>query len=172
MGRILFSVALALLLTACVSTKSSPERAAAAKAAFDRVTKEFHLPSAEAAGPKRADLLAQAARGYDELLRQFPDQPFWCAQALRSLANIRVAQGSPDEAVRLYGRVAEKYPREDWEVLQAWKSAGDLLWESKRAGEAKKFYALLVTRFDTPEQPPVVKIVVNVAKKRLTATAD
>ncbi len=166
MGRFL-SVALLLALIGCATTKHSPERAAAAKAAFDLVTKEFHLPSAEAAGARKAELLTQAAGGYENLLRQFSDQPNWCAQSLRSLGNIRAMQGATDEAVRLYARVGEKYPREEWEVLQALRSAGDLLWEAKRPADAKKFYAQLVKRFDAPEMPSIVKLVVNTAKKRL-----
>ena len=171
MPRLVACSALVLSLTGCVATKLSPERAIAARDAFDRVTREFHLPSAEATGLKKAELLAQAARGYENLLHQFNDQPIWCAQALRSLANIRATQGALDEAVRLYLRVGEKYSREEWEVLQAWKSAGDLLWEANRTNEARKHYTRLVNRFDAPGMPSIVLIIVNAAKKRLAAGA-
>ena len=172
MLRLVVILAFVSILMGCATARYSPKRAAAAKVSFDRVTKEFHLPSAEATGTRKTELLTQSARGYEDLLRQFSDQHNWCAQALRSLGNVRVEQGKLDEAVRLYTRVGEKYPREEWEVLQAWKSAGDLLWQAKRPAEAKKFYAQIVKRFDAPEMPPIVKIVVNTSKKRLAEQAE
>jgi len=39
--------------------------------------------------PEREKLLDQAARNYQLLLRRYPDQTNWCAQALRHLGNIR-----------------------------------------------------------------------------------
>src|SRR5262245_15916801 len=64
-----------------------------------------------------------AATGYERILRQFPEQTNLCAQSLRSLGNVRAAQSRLDDAVKCYARVATKYPTEDWEILQAWKSA-------------------------------------------------
>jgi tetratricopeptide (TPR) repeat protein len=160
---------LTLLLCSCATTpKQTPaERHAAAKAAFDQTTKEFHLPSAEARGPERQRLLKEAASGYEAVLSKFRDQPFWCAQALRSLANVRATQGRTADAVKLYGDVAKKYPDQSWEVLQSWRSAGDVLWEAGNREQARVFYRLLIERFDTPDAVQVVKTIVRGAKARL-----
>jgi predicted negative regulator of RcsB-dependent stress response len=69
--------------------------------------------------------------------------------------------------VKLYRRVGEQYPQQDWEVLQAWKSAGDLLWDAGRKDEARQFYRQIVTRFDQPDASAVVQMVVRVARNRL-----
>ena len=112
-------------------------------------------------------LQAQAAENYEKILRRYPEQTNWCAQALRSLANIRAAQTNLSEAVRAYAAVAEKYPGDDWETIQAWKSAADLLWEANRHEDARKFYQKVVSRFDGTNQPSIVRIVVKGSKARL-----
>jgi len=137
------------------------------KTLFEQTVKQYHLPSAEAKGAERDALLAKAAVGYREVLKRHADQPYWCAQALRSLANVRVAQGRLDEAVTLYTQVGEKYPEQEWEVLQAWKSAADLLWEADRVAEARPFYQKIVTRFAGEDQPELVKVMVRAARRRL-----
>jgi TolA-binding protein len=109
---------------------------------------------------------AEAAAGYQRLLRQHPDQPYWCAQALRSLANVRAAQGQLDQAVKLYRQVGEQYPQQDWEILQAWKSAADLLWDAGRTNEAQRFYRQIIQRFDAPDAPAIVQTVVRAARAR------
>ena len=145
------------------------QQEAAAKDLFDQTTKLYHLPSAQAQGQEREKLLAQAADGYRQLLRRYPDQPHWCAQALRSLGNVRAEQGKLDEAVRLYSRVEKEYPREEWEVLQAWKSAADLLWDAGQRDRAVVFYQKIVQRFDGSEQPAIVQTIVRASKRRLSA---
>jgi TolA-binding protein len=121
---------------------------------------------AEAVAQHQQRHFAEAADGYGRILRQHSDQPYWCAQALRSLGNLRAAQGKLDEAVKLYRRVAERYPQQDWEVLQAWKSAADLLWEAGRENEAREFYRQIVQRFGTPDAPAIVQTVVRAARAR------
>jgi hypothetical protein len=63
--------------------------------------------------------------------------------------------------------VSEKYPGRDWEVSQAWKSAGDLLWDANRHDDAKKYYARLVERFDRADAPMITKSVVRGSRSRL-----
>ncbi len=176
-------VLLLVLLTACSPSKTPepPKPAAptaapvatnappAAQALFDRTTKEFHLPSAEASGARRKELLAQAAAGYEQLLREHPTHTNLCAQALRSLANIRATEGRLDEAIALHASVAQRFSAEEWEVLQAWKSAGDLLADAQRAAEAAPFYRQIIERFDRTNAAPVVQIIVRSARKRLAA---
>src|ERR1051326_1479927 len=162
---------LASMLCSCATpeqaTRRGQVRSAAAKDLFDQTTKLYHLPSAQAQGDEKAKLLAQAAEGYRQLLRHYPDQPAWCAQALRSLGNVRAEQGRLDEAVKLYSCVATKYPGQDWEVLQAWKSAADLLWEADRRDQARVFYRNIVTRYDVADAPAVVKTIVRASKAHL-----
>jgi tetratricopeptide (TPR) repeat protein len=148
-------------------TARQQERYSAAKQSFDNTTKLYHLPSADAKGAERDKLLAQAAAGYEQLLGQFPEQSNWCAQSLRSLGNVRASQGRLTEAVKLYASVAEHYPHEDWEILQAWKSAADLLWDAGREAEAKQFYTQIVTRFDVADAPAIVKTIVRGSRSRL-----
>ncbi len=161
-------LALVVCLAGCTGPKPSPEqRYAGAKALFDQTTKNFHVPSAEAKGEEKVRLQNQAAAGYTQLLRQYRDEPYWCAQALRSLGNIRATQGKLDEAVRHYAAVGDRYPQQDWEVLQAWKSAADLLWDAGRRAEAAGFYRKIIERYDQPDAVSVVKLIVRGSKSRL-----
>jgi len=164
----LFLVAVLAGSVSCSREKKTPEqRYDAAKTLFDQITKEFHIASAEAKGADKARLQKEAASGYERLLKKFPEQEYWAAQALRNLAGVRAAQGKLDEAVKLYDSVGTKYPKQSWEVLQAWKAAGDLLWENGRKDEAKGYYQKLVNEFDKPDTTQVVKTVVRGSKRRL-----
>ncbi|MCL5098242.1 MAG: tetratricopeptide repeat protein [Candidatus Omnitrophica bacterium] len=156
------------MLASCSTPKQTPEqRYKAAQELFNQTTKLYHLPSAQASGAERVKLLEEAARGYEQLLNRYPDQPFWCAQALRSLGNVRADQGRLDDAIQCYRNVASKYPGQDWEVVQAWKSAADLLWEDGRRDEALEFYRKIVERFDTPNASQVIQTIVRGAKAKL-----
>jgi hypothetical protein len=158
-------------LTGCATPQQESARQqarySAAKALFDQTTHDYHLPSAGVSVPKRSELLNLAAAGYARLLHAYPDQPYWCAQAMRSLGNVRAEQGRLDEAIRLYAQVGKQYPAQDWEVLQSWKSAADLLWDAGRQSEARVFDQRIVDRFDTPNSPSVYQIIVRAAKGRL-----
>jgi TolA-binding protein len=157
------------LSVACHSDKQTPrQRADSAKALFERTSKTFHIPSAEAKGDEKARLQGQAVAGYVELLRKYPDQDYWAAEALRSLGNIRAAQTNLNAAVNYYATVERKYPRQDWEILMAWKSAADVLWEAGRRDEAKVFYQKIVKRFDGAGATQVTKTVVRGSKSRLS----
>ena len=160
-GRLVV-IGIAILLTSCATTPN-PAHARSAKALFEATAREYHFQSAMATGTERERLLAEAATGYERLLHKYPDQDDWCAKALRSLGNIRAEQGQLDVAVKLYASVAEKHPRQNWEILQAWKTAADLLWDAGRPDEAKKFYQRIITRFDKPDAADVVKSVVHAA---------
>lgn len=158
----------ASFLAGCSAEKENPaQRAAAAQALFDQTTKNCHVPAATARGAEQLRLLDQAARGYEQLLRRYPEQSNLCAQALRGLGHVRAAQTNLAQALTHYAAVAQRYPGEDWEILQAWKSAADLLWDAGRRDEAAKFYRQIVERFDGTNQPPVVQLAVKGAKGRL-----
>ena len=93
-------------MAGCTVKKGTPqERAAAAKTLFERATKDFHNPSAEAKGAEQLRLQNEAALCYQRLLKEFPDQAGWCAPSLCGLAGLRAAQTNLDESVRLYARV-------------------------------------------------------------------
>src|SRR6266566_9953142 len=108
---ILFPLLLLLTVIAGCSPKNNEtpqQRSEAAKILFERTSKEFHIPSAEAKGIAKENLQNQAAAGYEELLKRYPEQEYWAAQALRSLGNIRAAQGKVDDSVRNYAAVEAK----------------------------------------------------------------
>ena len=48
---------------------STPERAEAAKALFEKAASDFHNPSADATGDQKTKLLEGAAKRYEQLLR-------------------------------------------------------------------------------------------------------
>lgn len=171
-SQCLMAMAVALALAGCGPSGTPESRHAAAKTLFEETTRNFHLPSAEVPPAEAARLLEKTASGYEKLLRQYHDQPFWCAQALRSLGNVRAAQGRLEDAIRLYRQVGQDYPDQKWEVLQAMKSAGDLLWEAKRVEEARAFYQQLITQFDQTGAPQVVQIVLRGARSRLAQGAS
>lgn len=161
-----------LVLLACIAgcsqqKTSSPERIPAAKAQFDTIAKSFHIPSAAASGAERLHLQNEAASRYAALANNFPEQSNVCAQAWRSVGNIRVAQTNVTEAVKAYSVVGERYPSEQWEVLQAWKSAADLLWDAGRTNEAKVFYQRVVKTFGGENEPQIIKAVVRGSRARL-----
>ena len=161
------------LLTGCGPKRVPPtaadplQRYAAAKALFERASREFHIPSAQARGPERTKLEDLAAALYADVARNYADQPIWASQALRSLGHLHAARTNINEAIKVYSQVAEKFPQQDFEVLMAWKSAGDLLSDADRPAEAKLYYEKLLARFDKPDALPIVQSVVRGAKARL-----
>ena len=157
---------LLMLLISC-ATPPNPAHARAAKSFFESIARDYHFPAAMATGTERNRLLSEAAAGYERILRQYPDQDEWSAKALRSLANVRAEQGQLDVAVKLYASVADKHPRQDWEVLQAWKTAADLLWDAGRPDDARKFYRQIVARFDQPAASAVVQTIVRAARRHM-----
>ena len=158
----------ALALTGCAPKQQSPiEKYDAAKALFENTSKQFHIPSAEAKGSEKLRLQLQALAGYRQLLKRYPDQDHWAAQSLRSVGNIYAAQTNLTAAVEQYSEVGRRYPGERWEVLMAWKSAADLLWDANQRDRAEQFYAKIVSRFDTPDAAQVIKMAVRGCKLRL-----
>jgi tetratricopeptide (TPR) repeat protein len=164
-------LALAVGLLGCgqkrLPAANPQQRYDAAKALFEKASREFHIPSAQARNAERARLEDQAAAIYTELASNYADQAIWTAQGLRSLGNIHASRTNIDAAVKCYGQVAEKFQHQDFEVLMAWKSAGDLLSEVGRFAEARVYYEKLVARFDKPDALPIVQSVVRGAKSRL-----
>jgi len=153
------TLALSLLL-AC-----NPVSHETAQQLFERTVREYHLPCADATGAQREKLLTLAASGYETVLKLGRNDPHLCAAALRSLANVRVEQGRLDEAVRLYARVGLEYRACDWEVLQAWKSAADVLWDTGRQSEAAAYYGKIVQRFSM-DPSPIIQTVATAARRR------
>ena len=160
---------LALTLLGCSPKKEAPPSPpASAQALFAQATTNFHLPAAEANGPERTRLLDQAAATYLELLKEYPHDAYWAAQALRNLGNVRAAQGRTNEAVKIYASVASRYPQQRWEALAALKSAGDLLWDAGRQEEARRFYQKIVVQFDSTNATQVEKTIIRGAQRRVT----
>ena len=155
-------------LSGCKEKSPSPTPATGeARTLFTNTMARFHVPSAEATGAERERLLGEATKGYSELLKLFPTETNLCARSLRALGSIHATRGQTNEAVKFYAAVGEKYASEDWEVLQAWKSAADLLWDGSQRHEAKKFYARIVERFGKKDAPQIIQQVVRGSKARL-----
>jgi len=137
-----------------------------ARQVFDRTVREDHLPSAEVSGAEREKLLAQAATGYEQVLRLGGNDRPLCASALRSLGNVRAEQGRLDEAVKLWSQVGSQYATCDWEVLQSWKSAADSLWDAGRQNDAVPFYRQIFERFRSAPSP-IMRTVARAASRRV-----
>ena len=137
-----------------------------ARQIFDRTLREDHLPSAEVSGAEREKLLAESAIGYEQVLRLGGNDRRLCASALRSLANVRAEQGRLDEAVKLWSQVGRQYPNCDWEVLQAWKSAADLLWDAGPAKCCDPIYRQIFERFRSAPSP-IMRTVARAANRRV-----
>jgi hypothetical protein len=147
--------------------QTAEQRYVAAKTLFEKASRDYHIPSAQARGIERRQLEDQAADIYAQVARHYGDQPLWASQALRSLGNIRASQTNITEAVKLYAQVGDRFPAQDFEVLMAWKSAGDLLSDAGRQAEAKTFFEWIVARFDKPDALPIVQSVVRGCKARM-----
>jgi len=157
------ALASALVFAGCARTQqSSAEKYEAAKALFESTSKQFHIPSAEAKGTEKLRLQKQALAGYQRIVKQYPDQ------ALRNIGNIYAAQTNLTAAVERCSEVGRRYPNERWEVLMAWKSAADLLWDANHRDQAEQFYAQIVERFDKPDAAQVIKMAVRGCKLRLS----
>jgi TolA-binding protein len=168
---------IALILSAicwagCRQKAEDPQkRYADAKALFEHAIKEFHLPSGATAGAEQARLQAEAVKEYERLLKKYPEQGHWCAEALCSLGNVRAAQTNLNAALECWSEVVVKYPREEWEVITALKSSADLLWEHNRQAEAKPLYQKIIAQFDQTNAPAVVQVIVRGSKLKLAGRA-
>jgi len=164
---------LMLLLSGCATPEQKAaelrSRYAAAKDLFGHAAKQYQLASADLQGTEKVKLLGLAAASYEEVLKRYPDQRLWCSLALRNLGNVRATQGRLDEAIKLYNQVAEEYPQQDWEVLQAWKSAADLLWDDGQHDKAREFCRKIVGQFDSNDEPTPIRHIVQDAKSRLVS---
>jgi hypothetical protein len=166
--RLMTTVASGALALQLVFSGCSSSPCETARQLFERTVREYHLPSADASGAEREKLLAQAASGYEQVVKLGRNEPQLCAAALRSLANVRAEQGHADEAVTLYSRVGQQYSDCGWEVIQSWKSAADLLWDAGRQGEATVFYRKIAQRFAS-DPSPIIQTVARAASRRIVS---
>ena len=148
-------------------TEDPQQRYEAARGLYEQTTKNLHLPSASATGAGQQRLQTETARAYEELLRRYPEQEYWCAKALCSLGNLQAAQTNYAAALRSWSEVTTKYPRAEWEVLTALKSAADLQWDTGHQAEARVLYQKLVADFDRTNAPAVVRTIVRGSRLKL-----
>lgn len=160
-----------ILLNGCNSRPEPPAISApptlSSQATYDSVATNLHRAAAEARGAERERLLAQAASGYEDVLKQFPSDTKVCLLATRALANVRALQGRLDESVRLQLSVTNSPAAGDMDRLMALKSAGDLLWDAGRIEDAKPLYEQLVERFGKPGSSQLNQLIVRGARSRL-----
>lgn len=112
-------------------------------------------------------VIAAILTGCSEKPKQ-PEQATASAAELFAQGNRHAMQTNIHAAVKLYAEVADRYPNQDFDVIMAWKSAGDLLSDSGQQAEAKLFYDKIITRFDKPEALPIVQLIVRGCKIRLS----
>ena len=160
-----------ILLSGCNSRPEPPAISApptlSSQATYDSVATNLHRAAAEARGAERERLLAQAASGYEDVLKQFPSDTKVCLLATRALANVRALQARLDESVRLQLSVTNSPAAGDMDRLMALKSAGDLLWDAGRLKDAKPLYEQLVERFGKPGSSQLNQLIVRGARSRL-----
>jgi len=153
----------------CVASGGNVDRRERqARHEFNQVVRELHVPAGDATNDvMRGELLTNAVKRYLAIVQQYPDQPQWGAQAMRSVANIYRAEGRRAEALATYERIAHKYPGQDWEIIQAWKSAGDLLWDSAMKELARDYYRQIVDAYGEVHDPPMFQTIADIARRRL-----
>lgn len=158
-----------LVWAGCSTTPShSSDREAKARFEYNRIMREFRVPAEEATNDvTRVAMLDQVAEAYLEFTQEYGDVPRWAAAALRSLGQVHLERGEFRDALASFEQVGQRYPQEHWEVIQAWKEAADMLWETRHRGEAVLYYQQIVDTYDRPGQPPMFETLVNIARLRL-----
>lgn len=139
-----------------------------AKFEYNRIMREYRVPAEEATNEvERVAMLDQVAQAYADFSQEYADVPRWAAAALRARGQIHVVRGQFQDALACFEQVGQRYPQEHWEVIQAWKEAADLLWETQHRGEAVLYYRQIVQTYDRPGQPPMFGTLVDIARSRL-----
>ena len=158
-----------LVWMGCSTTPDqASNREAKARYEYNRIMREYRVPAEEATNEvERVAMLDQVAAAYLEFTQEYGDVPRWSAAALRSLGQVHLERGEFKEALASFEQVGQRYPQEHWEVIQAWKEAADMLWETRHRGEAVLYYRQMVDTYDRPGQPPMFETLVNIARLRL-----
>ncbi len=167
-GFVMWSLGAAFALAGCASRSPAESRSARARYEYNRIGRELVTPAAEATNDlQRALLWRRAERAYEALREDYPDARPWAAAALRSQGRLYREQGAFADALAAFTKVGALYPEQEWEVAQAWKAAGDLLWERGLKLEAEPYYRGILARFDTPGRHPMYETLVLIARSRL-----
>lgn len=169
-----FWVISALLMIASACATRPPGQAADARARYEykRIVRKFQVPSGDSTNAlERAALLDKSLQELETLRANYPEARPWAAMALRQIGEIYAERGQKKEAVDAFTRVGVLYMGEDWEVIQAWRAAGDLLWNDGKKSAALAFYRDIVQRFDRPGRPDLYDTIVRIARDRMAAAA-
>lgn len=143
-------------------------RESKARYEYNRVIRQYQLPAIDATNAvERVAMLDQTAFELEAMVREYAEVPKWAAIALRTLGKIHIERGQLKEGLACFEQVGQRYPQEHWEVIQAWREAGDTLWETHHRGEARLYYRQIVSTYDRPGQPPMFDTIVRVARARL-----
>lgn len=157
----------------CSSTPSSAKRDEQAKFLYNQTMRLYHIAAGDSTNSEqRVALLDQAAQNYESLARDYSDVPRWAAASLRNLGQIQLERGQLKDALASFEQVGRRYPGEHWEVIQAWKAAGDALWLTRQRGEALLYYRQIVNVYGgKTDQPPMFDSILQVARARLKDAA-
>ncbi len=173
-ARVFLAAAALGLAAGCLAPPESPEaRASQARYQFQEIVRRYHVPAGDTTNEvERVALLLAARQGYEGLLAAYPEQRLWAAQSVRAVAQIHLVEGRPDEALAWFDRVGRDYPEQDWEVIQAWKSAGDHLRDRGEGRRAAAYFRRIVTTYDKPGVAPMFQTMVTISKRRLDELSE
>lgn len=158
----------AVLLMSCATQTSPKSIESKARYEFNRIVRTYHIPAAEATNAlERAALLDKAFLAYSALITNYPTARPWAAKSLLAVAELHAERGDLDKALNAYDLVPTLYPDDAWEVIQAWRAAGDLLWQRRQFAPALSYYLDLVRRFDKPDMSPAFSAHVRHARDRI-----
>ncbi len=174
--RVAFAFAMVLLaaclIAACATRAPQEDAQAKARYEYNRIVRTYQIPASESTNEvERALLLHQAFTAYAALITNYPTARPWAAMSLRAVAALHAERGDWKKALETYDIVPALYPDDDWEVIQAWRGAGDLLWSARMPALAVEYYRQIVERFDRPGMPPGFDAHVRIARDRLREAA-
>lgn len=164
----MLAVCATALLAACATRSPEQLADATARYEFKRIVREFQVPASEATNElQRVELIDQALAALESLRTNYPTAQPWAAMSLRQIGQIHAERGERKEALAAFARVAVLYPTESWEIIQASKAAGDLLWDSGMKKQALMFYQDIVDQYGGPGQPEMFDTLVRISRERI-----
>lgn len=167
--RTLPAVLVLLVIASACATRSLEQVAEArAKYEYQRIVRQFQVPFGDSTNTlERAALLDKSLQELEALRANYPNARPWNAMALRKIGEIYAERGQKKEALAAFTLVGVRCMSEDWEVIQAWKAAGDLLWSSGMRNQALPFYRDIVQRYNRPGYPEMYNTIVRIALDRM-----
>lgn len=169
MKHFVAGLAVAMGVMGCASPEAAHrQEESAARYEFQRIVRQYQVPWAEATNELfRGECYTNAITAYQALLKTYPTASVWRAKALRHMAHLYLGQDRKADALAMLDRVGRECPNEHWEVIQAWKEAGDLCWYAGARDVAVTYYNAIVTTYSGDTWPSMFGTLVRIARSRL-----